>query len=68
MNIKPNKFRRIQRKNPNTIVKINIVLEFEGRMDTLLVHFGNKQYEINYPPQYIRMNLENEITNEWEVV
>ena len=68
MNITPKKFRKIQSKKPNTIVKINKVLEFEGRMDMLLVHFGNKQYEINYPPKYIRMNLENEITNEWEVM
>tara|TARA_B100000287_G_C20168973_1_gene597420 strand:+ start:24 stop:254 length:231 start_codon:yes stop_codon:yes gene_type:complete len=63
MNISPKKFRKIQRKNPNTIVKLNKVLEFEGRMDMLLVHFGNKSYEINYPPQYLRTNLSREVIN-----
>ena len=68
MNISPKKFRKIQSKKPNTIVKINRVLEFEGRMDMLLVHFGNKQYEINYPPQYLRTNMSKEILNESEVM
>jgi len=53
MRIEPNEFMDLQMKYPNSEVKINKVLCFEGRYDVLLVHFRNKAYEVFYPTNTI---------------
>ena len=42
MRIEPQEFVDLQMKYPNSEVKYNKVLCFEGRYDVLLVHFRNK--------------------------
>ena len=56
MNITYKKFNQMLKKNPKTKCVFNRLIKFEDRMDMLLITFGGKNYEVEFPPNSLGVN------------